>query len=167
MEIIGLDLHKRESQLSIKADDGSITDRRIATSRERFTAVFGARPPARILLEASTESEWVARHLESLGPGSRGGLRAPAWASPEARVRCVRIWSITDAWVMKATIRIVPWHDGHASGSTSKICWRSAAHRRDASVGASRGAGTIAGGTAAAVGSALPRMPRGRLAYQP
>ena len=67
MEIIGLDLHKRESQLSIKADDGSITDRRIATSRERFTAVFGARPRARILLEASTESEWVARHLESLG----------------------------------------------------------------------------------------------------
>ena len=67
MEIIGLDLHKRESQLSINADDGTITDRRIATTRERFTAVFGARPPARILLEASTESEWVARHLESLG----------------------------------------------------------------------------------------------------
>ena len=67
MEIIGLDLHKRESQLSIKADDGTITDRRIATSAERFTAVFGPRPRARILLEASTESEWVARHLESLG----------------------------------------------------------------------------------------------------
>ena len=33
MEIIGLDLHKRESQLSSKADDGTITDRRIATSR--------------------------------------------------------------------------------------------------------------------------------------
>ena len=33
----------------------------------RFTAVSGGRPPARILLEASTESEWVARHLESLG----------------------------------------------------------------------------------------------------
>ena len=41
--------------------------RRIATSRERYTAVFGERPPARILLEASTESEWVARYLESLG----------------------------------------------------------------------------------------------------
>ena len=37
MESIGLDLHNRESQLSSKADDGSITDRRIATSRERFT----------------------------------------------------------------------------------------------------------------------------------
>ncbi|WP_373057944.1 transposase [Gemmatimonas sp.] len=65
--IIGLDVQKRESQLSIKADDGSITDRRIATSRERFTAVFGELPQARIVLEASTESECVARHLESLG----------------------------------------------------------------------------------------------------
>jgi transposase len=33
----------------------------------RFTAVLGGRPRARILLEASTESEWVARHLETLG----------------------------------------------------------------------------------------------------
>ena len=67
MEIIGRDLHKRESQLSIRADDGTVTDRWIATSRDRLTAVFGERPRARILLEASTESEWVARHLESLG----------------------------------------------------------------------------------------------------
>ena len=29
MVIIGLDLHKRESQLSITADDGTITDRRM------------------------------------------------------------------------------------------------------------------------------------------
>ena len=28
---------------------------------------WGYRPRAGILLEASTESEWVARHLESLG----------------------------------------------------------------------------------------------------
>ena len=67
MEIIGLDLHKRGRQRSSTADDGTITDRRIVTSRERFTAVLGGRPRARILLEASTESEWVARHLESLG----------------------------------------------------------------------------------------------------
>ena len=31
MEIIGLDLHKRESQLAIEAEDGTITDRRIVT----------------------------------------------------------------------------------------------------------------------------------------
>lgn len=67
MDTIGFDLHKRESQLCILADDGEITERRIVTSRERLSAVLGARPAARVLLEASTESEWVARHLESLG----------------------------------------------------------------------------------------------------
>lgn len=41
------------------------------------------------------------------------------------------------------------------------------AHRRLASVGAGRGAGTIAGGRSAAAGAALFRLPRGRLAYEP
>jgi len=67
MDTIGLDLHKRESQLCIIAENGSISERRIVTSRERFTAVLGNCPRARILLEASTESEWVAQYLESLG----------------------------------------------------------------------------------------------------
>jgi Transposase. len=67
MDTIGLDLHKRESQLSIIGSQGEITEKRIVTTRERFTAVLGGRPRCRILLEASTESEWVARHLESLG----------------------------------------------------------------------------------------------------
>jgi len=67
MDTIGLDLHKRESQLCVLTEAGEIVERRIVTSRERFTVVLGGRPPAHILLEASTESEWVARHLESLG----------------------------------------------------------------------------------------------------
>jgi transposase len=67
MDTIGLDLHKRESQLYILAGDGAVTERRIATTRERFTAVLGDRSRARILLEASTESEWVAQCLETLG----------------------------------------------------------------------------------------------------
>ena len=67
MDTIGVDLHKRESQLCIGQADGTITEQRIVTSRERFTAVLGHRPRARILLEASTESEWVACHLEALG----------------------------------------------------------------------------------------------------
>ncbi|MGH2608972.1 MAG: hypothetical protein ACRDHF_07750, partial [Tepidiformaceae bacterium] len=64
MDTIGLDLHKRESQLCIGHADGTLTERRIVTSRERLSAVLGGQPPARVLLEASTESEWVARHLE-------------------------------------------------------------------------------------------------------
>ena len=57
METIGLDLHKRESQLCILTADGELTERRIATTRGRFTAVLGRRPRARALREASTESE--------------------------------------------------------------------------------------------------------------
>lgn len=67
METIGLDLRKREGQLCIGRDDGTVEERRMVTSRERFTAVLEGRSRARILLEASTESEWVLRHLESLG----------------------------------------------------------------------------------------------------
>ena len=89
MDTIGLDLHKRESQLCIIGSGGEITEKRIVTSRERFTGVLGASAPARILLEASTESEWVARHLESLGhevivadPGF-----APMYATRSKRVK--------------------------------------------------------------------------------
>jgi transposase len=62
-----MDLGKRESQLCILSDDGEVHEVRIVTSRARFTAVLGTRPRAQILIEASTESEWVAQHLESLG----------------------------------------------------------------------------------------------------
>jgi transposase len=67
MDTIGLDLHKRESQVCVLAPDGTAREQRILTSRERFTAVLGPLAPATVLLEASTESEWVARHLEALG----------------------------------------------------------------------------------------------------
>src|SRR5947199_324374 len=91
-DTIGLDLHKRESQLCILGADGSVVERRIATTRERFTAVLGARPPARILLEASTESEWVARHLESLGHTVivADPTYAPMYATRSRRVKTDR-----------------------------------------------------------------------------
>ena len=62
-----IDLHKKESQIRIVMDNGDVLDRRIATSRDRFTAMFWGRPPMRIVMEAATESEWVAQHLEALG----------------------------------------------------------------------------------------------------
>jgi hypothetical protein len=51
MDTIGLDLYKRESQLCIIGSGGEITEKRIVTSRERFTAVLGGRARCRILLE--------------------------------------------------------------------------------------------------------------------
>lgn len=67
MEQIGIDVHKVASQVCIRLDDGTFVDRRIATTHAAFAKVLGARPRARIVLEASTESEWVARCLEGLG----------------------------------------------------------------------------------------------------
>jgi transposase len=89
MEMIGVDLHKRESQLCMQSAEGLFTEQRIATGRAAFAAVFAGRPRARVLLEASTESEWVARYLEGLGhevivadPGF-----APMYATRSKRVK--------------------------------------------------------------------------------
>src|SRR6266478_4057927 len=67
MEHLGIDVHKVESQICILTESGEVVERRIRTQRERFAAVLGKRPRARILIEASTDSEWVARCLEELG----------------------------------------------------------------------------------------------------
>ena len=67
MEHIGIDVHKKESQICILLETGERLECRIRTDRERFAQVLGGRTRARIVLEASTESEWVARCLEALG----------------------------------------------------------------------------------------------------
>jgi transposase len=67
VEHIGVGLGRAESQISILTDAGELLSERIRTERGRFVRVLGARPNARILIEASTESEWVARCLEELG----------------------------------------------------------------------------------------------------
>jgi transposase len=67
MEYGAIDLHKNESQVRILTASGELIDQRIRTTRDRLTALFWGRPHARILIEASTESEWVAQHLETLG----------------------------------------------------------------------------------------------------
>ena len=46
MDHIGIDVHKRESQISILAEGGTMLEQRIRTEPERFAAVLGARPRA-------------------------------------------------------------------------------------------------------------------------
>ena len=67
MEYGAIDLHKKESQIRFLTEDGELVDCRVATTRDHLTGVFGGRPLMRILLESSTESEWVAQHLETFG----------------------------------------------------------------------------------------------------
>ena len=92
MDHVGIDLGKRESQIAILTEDGELINRRIRTERPGLAEMFGRRPKARILLEASTESEWVARCLEDLGhevivaaDGAARGSRAPGRAGPGSR----------------------------------------------------------------------------------
>ncbi len=67
MEHIGIDVHKNQSQICILTSEGELIEKRIVTDRKRFATVFEFRSRDRILIEASTESEWVARCLEELG----------------------------------------------------------------------------------------------------
>jgi len=67
MQHCGFDLAKTASQLCIRTEDGQRIERRIKTTREELTKFFAERPLTRILIEAATESEWVAQHLEGLG----------------------------------------------------------------------------------------------------
>jgi transposase len=68
MDYGAIDLHTRRSQIRMVREDGSVgLERRIDTTRDDLDRVFAGRPPMRILIESSTESEWVAQHLEALG----------------------------------------------------------------------------------------------------
>jgi len=68
MEYGAIDLHLRRSQIRIVDEVGTIVlDRRIETSRTALDELFSSRPRLRILIESSTESEWVAQHLEQRG----------------------------------------------------------------------------------------------------
>ena len=67
MEHIGIDVHKNQSQICILSAEGELIEKRVATEQNQFEAAFGSHPGAQILIEASTESEWVARCLEELG----------------------------------------------------------------------------------------------------
>ena len=67
MEHIGIDVHKNSCQVCILTEGGALVERRIKTDRASLHALFDGRPRARILVESSTESEWVARCLEELG----------------------------------------------------------------------------------------------------
>jgi hypothetical protein len=64
---------------NVLTETGEVIERRIRTEPQRFAEVLGGRPRARILVEASTENEWVARCLE--------GFEIGPWHTPLAPKR--------------------------------------------------------------------------------
>jgi transposase len=68
MHHVGIDLHKRECQICVIDDAGDVVrEKRIKTTREALSELFARLEKSKAIVEASSESEWVARHLESLG----------------------------------------------------------------------------------------------------
>jgi transposase len=67
MDFIGFDLGKVSSQVCILSEDGELIERRIKTDRDHIYELLAERAPARVVIESSTESEWVARYLEEIG----------------------------------------------------------------------------------------------------
>ena len=67
MDHIGIDVHKKHSQICILSGGGELIECRVRTEADQFAEVLGSRPRAHIVIESATESEWVARCLEALG----------------------------------------------------------------------------------------------------
>jgi transposase len=68
MEYGAIDLHARHSHIRIVTEEGTVVrHQRVQTTAERLVGVFSGRGAMRILVEASTESEWVAAALEAVG----------------------------------------------------------------------------------------------------
>ena len=67
MEYVGIDVHKGECQVCVVDDEGTIQrEFRFRTTTAELTRRLEKYTGSRVLIEASTESEWVARCLESL-----------------------------------------------------------------------------------------------------
>ncbi len=119
MEHIGMDVHKRESQVCILGDGGEVVrEQRIRTERSRLATVFGGRARARILLEASTESEWVAQCVEALGHEVivADPNYAPMYASRTRRVKTDR----RDARALAEACRLGAYRPAHRTSTAQR-----------------------------------------------
>jgi transposase len=120
MEYIGIDVHQRESQVCILDAAGRVVlERRVGTSRERFAALLGRRSPARVLREASTESEWVAQALEALGHALvvADPNFAPMYATRSRRVKTDR----RDARALAAACRLGAYRPAHRTSAGQRV----------------------------------------------
>lgn len=61
-----IDLHKKSSRVCLHREGGGYEEFDVVTERAALTQAFASRRRCRLLIESSTESEWVARLLEEL-----------------------------------------------------------------------------------------------------
>ena len=129
MDFVGIDLHKTSSQICILSEGGELTERRIKSTRASFDEVFAGRPRARILVEASTESEWVAQHLESLGHEVivADPNFAPMYATRDKKIKTDK----RDARALCEACRLGAYRPAHrtSEGSVAKLFSSAESHK--------------------------------------
>ena len=65
---IGMDVHKVHTQICVLDEEARVVcQMRVSTRRDALSKHLDEYSGSRALIEASTESEWVAKHVESLG----------------------------------------------------------------------------------------------------
>jgi transposase len=118
MEHAGIDLGKRESQIAIITEAGELVEKRLRTERERLRRFFVDRPKSRILMEASTISEWVARVLEELGHEVvvADPNYAPMYAQRSRRVKTDK----RDAQALAEACRLGAYHPAHRTSDEQR-----------------------------------------------
>ena len=118
MEHVGIDVHASESQICLLTEQGEILEHRVRTRPDRFEEILGNRTRARILIEASTESEWVARCLESLGHEVivADPNYAPMYATRSRRVKTDR----RDAQALMDACRLGAYRPAHRTSDPQR-----------------------------------------------
>ncbi|MDQ3254328.1 MAG: IS110 family transposase [Acidobacteriota bacterium] len=118
MNCIGFDLGKVHSQVCIITSDGELLEHRLKTDRESLTKLLGVCTRSRILVEAGTESEWVARHLEQLGHEIivADPNFAPMYATRSRRVKTDK----RDARTLAEACRLGAYRPAHRTSDTQR-----------------------------------------------
>jgi transposase len=113
-----IDLGKKMSQVCILKEDGEIIECRLRTDRDRFAAVFMPYPRIRVLIEAGTESEWVARCLEELGHEVivADPNYAPMYAQRQRKVKTDR----RDALALVEACRLGAYRPAHRTSEAQR-----------------------------------------------
>ncbi|MFN8215733.1 MAG: IS110 family transposase [Solirubrobacterales bacterium] len=101
---IGIDLHRRRSQIATLDEDGEITQQRIATGRETFAEALGRPDGTHVAIEATYGWEWLAEMLGGAGFDVHLAHPLRTRAIAAARVKTDAVDAATLAHLLRADL---------------------------------------------------------------
>jgi transposase len=101
---IGIDLHRRRSQIATLDEDGEVTQQRIATGREAFAEALGEPDGTHVAIEATYGWEWLADMLGEAGFDVHLAHPLRTRAIAAARVKTDAVDAATLAHLLRADL---------------------------------------------------------------